>query len=413
MNKTLTVSCIGTGARGFTYMKEMVNLGENKYKIVSLCDKDIERLEFAGKAFCVDESNRYQNENDFFSNNHADVCIVSTQDQDHVGHAIKAMESGSDVLCEKPISNKEEEIRKLIKVQQKTGKKVMICHVLRFAPAFLEAKRLIENGEIGELIMIDNIENVGYMHQAHSYVRGNWRRSDETSSMIVAKCCHDLDLFVWFTNSECESVSSYGDLRFFKKINQPKDASNRCKDCVHRGQCPYDAYDIYINKGFWGREIITLERPITKEALEKALDDGPYGRCVFACDNNVVDNEVAIMKFKNGIIANLRMTAFTAFGGRIMKFYGTLGEIDLDEIEGTIKLKKFGEKVVVKEISSLTDSVAGHGGGDKGLVNAFYSYVVNNDENATSLKVSVESHLMGFAIEDSRLQNGKVILIKH
>ncbi len=408
-----TVSCIGIGQRGLVYLSEMIKLGDDKFKIVSLCDRDEGRLYSASKQFNVSKEKCFLDEDEFFRNNNADLCIVATQDQDHVGHAIKAMESGSDVLCEKPISNKESEVRKLLKVQEKYNKKVMICHVLRFAPAFKEAKKLINEGAIGKLVTIDNIENVCYMHQAHSYVRGNWRDTEKTSPMIIAKCCHDLDLFVWFSESECESISSIGDLRYFKKEFQPKGASDRCKECKYRGSCVYDAYDIYINQNFWGGRMITDERPLTEEAITRALDDGPYGRCVFACDNNAVDNEIVMIRFKNGITANLRMTAFTATGGRIMKFYGTQGQIDLDESEGVIKIKRFGKPIEVKEISSLVDASNGHGGGDSGIITELYNYLSNENTNVSSLAVSIESHLMGFAAEKSRLDNGKVVYIKH
>ena len=408
-----TVSCIGTGPRGTIYMKEMLKMGDDKFKIISLCDKNTERLKLAQQMFNVPEKDCYVDEDEFFKNNKADLCIVSTQDQDHVNHTIKAMESGSNVLCEKPISNKESEVRRLLKVQQQLNKKVMICHVLRFAPAFVEVKKLLDEGAIGQLITIDNIENVGYRHQAHSYVRGNWRRDDETSPMIIAKCCHDLDLFVWFTNSECETISSIGDLRYFKKENQPVGASNRCKDCIYRNKCVYDAYTIYNKDHFWGRDIITNVRPVTDEAIIEVLDKGPYGRCVFACDNNVVDNEITMIRFKNGITANLRMTAFTYHGGRIMKFYGTQGQIDLDETQGTIKIMRFGQPVEEKQISSLVDALSGHGGGDTGLINALYDYLTEQNKNVSSLSASVESHLMGFAAEESRKNNGKVITIVH
>ena len=251
------------------------------------------------------------------------------------------------------------------------------------------------------------------MHQAQFYVRVNWIRDNQTSPMIIAKCCHDLDLFVWFTDSECESISSIGDLRYFKKENQPEGASDRCINCKYHGNCIYDAYEIYIKNHFWGKDMVTNVRPINDEAIAKALEKGPYGRCVFACDNNVVDNEITMIKFKNGITANLRMTAFTYLGGRIMKFYGTHGQIDLDETEGIIKIKRFGQPVETKEISSLTDALSGHGGGDTGLINGLYDYLTNNSKISTSLSVSVESHLMGFAAEESRINNGKVITIKH
>ena len=290
----------------------------------------------------------------------------------------------------------------------------MICHVLRFAPAYKKVKKLLDSGVIGLLVFIDSMENVYYAHQAHSFVRGNWRRDDETSPMIIAKCCHDLDLLTWYANSKCESISSIGELEVFNKEHQPNGASDRCKDCKYRGECPFDAYTIYIKNKFWGREAVTNVRPITDEALEKQLDVGPYGRCVYKCDNNVVDHELTTMTFANGIKANLRMSGLTYDYGRIMKFYGSLGQIDLDECRGTIEVKVFGKEKETIQISSLIDAISGHGGGDDGLVKAIYEYVTTGyTEGVTSLEASIESHLMGFTAEESRLEGGTLLKIKH
>ena len=410
----ITVSCIGCGLRGQRYLKGLSDLGSNKVEIVSLCDKNLTRLHQEQDKYHLPDKNVFTDEDEFFATLKSDLCIVSTQDQDHVNHAIKAMEAGSDVLCEKPISNKESELRKLLAVQKKTGKKVMICHVLRFAPAFKKIKSLIDSGTIANLVFIDSIENVYYAHQAHSFVRGNWRRKEETSPMIIAKCCHDLDLLVWYSNSECQSISSVGDLKFFKEENQPKGASDRCMNCKYRGSCPFDAYTIYIKHQGGGREAVTNIRPITDEILYKELETSPYGRCVFKCDNDVVDHELTQIVFKNGVKANLRMIGLTYDYGRIMKFYGTAGQIDLDECRGTIEIKVFGKKIEVIQISSLVDAVSGHGGGDAGLVKAVYEYITTGfTEGVTSLDASIESHLMGFSAEESRLQGGKLLEVKH
>lgn len=414
MKKLLTVSCIGVGLRGQRYLSALHDLGEDKIKVVSLCDKDPVRLKQEKEKYHLSDNDCYFDEEEFFKNLKADLCIVSTQDQDHVRHAIKAMEAGSNVLCEKPISNKESEVRRLLEVQKKTNKKVMICHVLRFAPAYQKVKELIEQGMIGQLVFIDSMENVFYEHQAHSFVRGNWRREEETSPMIIAKCCHDLDLLVWYSGSKCKSLSSIGDLTFFKEENQPEGASDRCLNCKYRGTCPFDAYTIYINHHFWGKEAVTNVRPITDEVLEKELETSPYGRCVFKCDNDVVDHQLTTLTFENGVKANLRMSGLTHDYGRIMKFYGTAGQIDLDEVRGVVEVKVFGKEKEVIQISSLIDAISGHGGGDIGLIKGLYEYLTTgNTKNVSSLEVSIESHLMGFAAEESRLKGGEVVEIKH
>lgn len=415
MSRNIRVSCIGMGQRGFAYFSEMKNLGNDKYSFIAICETNKERIALAKKDFNIKEENIFMDEDEFFKEKRGDLCVVATQDQDHVRHAIKALKLGYDVLCEKPISNKESELRELLEAQKKYKGKVFICHVLRYAPAFRKVKELLDEGIIGNIVSIDSIENVQYQHYCHSYVRGNWRNSDSSSPMILAKCCHDLDLLTWYANSECLSVSSYGDLRFFTHKNKPHGASNRCKDCKYRGKCDFDAYRSYIDWNFWGRWFITNERPLTEDAVIKALDNGPYGRCVFACDNNVVDNQIVNMTFKNGITANLKMFAFTYNGGRVMKFYGTHGEIELNETLGKILVMPFNRQEQIIDINSLISAVDGHGGGDSGLILSLYNALIStpNDKNMTSLAASVESHLMGFAAEDSRIKHGALIEIKH
>ena len=413
MGKKITVSCIGFGQRGQAYLREMSKLPD-KYEVVSVCDIDSFRANKCKEMYNLSESNVFFDEDEFFKEKRSDLLVVATQDQDHVRQAVKGLNVGYDLLLEKPISKDRNELFELLKTQKKTGHKVLVCHVLRYAPAFTKAKELIDEGRIGKTIMIDLTENVCFSHQVHSYVRGNWRRSEETSPMILAKCCHDLDLLSWFIGDKCESIYSLGELNYFKKENQPEGALDRCKGCKYQGKCPYDAYDLYINKNFWGRDFITDVRPLTKEALTEALDKGPYGRCVFACDNDVVDNQTVTMHFVNGVDANLKMTAFTSRGGRTLRIYGTKGEIDLDERLGTIEIGEFNGKRESIKISTMVDAASGHGGGDAGIVKSLYEYLVSgNDKYVTSLDASIQSHLMGIEAENSRLDKGKKIYIDY
>lgn len=410
----IKVSCIGLGHRGFGYLEEMQKYPD-VFEIVSLCETNEVRLNQGKEKFGVKPEMCFKDENDFFKTKISDLVIVSTQDQQHVGHAIKALRLGCDVLCEKPISNRESECRKLLKVQQETGKNVFVCHVLRYSPAFFTVKKMIDDGEIGRLIMIDSIENVGFYHQAHSFVRGNWRNSIETSPMVIAKCCHDLDLLTWYAKSKCKSISSIGELTYFKKENQPEGAASRCLNCKFKETCPYSAYSIYMIEKHGQREYITDERPVTDEAVMKALENGPYGRCVFECDNNVVDHEITMMTFENGIQANLRFTAFTKHIARCMKFYGTKAELILDEENEQIILKPFGPKEqTIIPVQTLNVRGYNHGGGDTGIIIALRDFYSGNGRNDMStLEASTESHLMGFAAEKSRVHGGKVIQIKH
>lgn len=409
MEKILTVSCIGLGNRGYHYL-ELMQLHPDKYKIVSLCEKDKLRLEIAQKDFKISDENCFLNEEDFFKEKRSDILVIATQDQDHVGHAIKALKLGYDLLLEKPISNKESEVRKLYEAYKKNPHKIFICHVLRYSPAFNKVHDMIKEGKIGRLVAIDSLEQVYYAHQAHSFVRGNWRNKELSSPMCLQKTCHDYDLLSWLADSKADFVTSVGDLTYFKKENKPEGAASRCMQCKFKDTCVYSAYKIYITDNFWGKYMVTDTRPLKDEDVIKDLEKGRYGRCVFECDNNVVDNQFTTIVFKNGVKATLLMTAFTGTIGRIYKFYGTLGEIDIDEENGYIKYKPFGKTYETIEISTLCSAADGHGGGDNGIINNLYNNILGEASLAsTSIEESIESHLIAFASEKSRMRNGKKV----
>lgn len=422
MNKIFTVSIIGCGSRGGFCYGQAMYAQPNRYKIVSLCDIDRSKLSFYGDKFGVEEKGRFLSEEHFFEKKRSDALVIATQDRDHVRMCIKALALGYDVLLEKPVSPDKEELLALLDAQRKYGGKVVVCHVLRYAPAFTEIKRLLDSGEFGKLIRIESIEQVSFWHQAHSYIRGNWRREEDTSPMIMAKCCHDLDLLQYYAGARCDTVYSVGDLAYFKPENKPEDAAERCAECKYIDTCPYSAKFCYITRweafgkpeSRWPFNVITNQTPLTEESLRTAYENGDYGRCVFACDNDVVDNQSVSIKFENGIKADHVMTAFTNGNGRRMTFHCTHGEIrlmeDADVLEATVythQTKTYSLSELAKD--SVNDSF-GHGGGDVRLIDDFYKILCGNQEAGTSLEKSVESHLIALAAEESR-KSGKPVKV--
>jgi predicted dehydrogenase len=291
--------------------------------------------------------------------------------------------------------------------------------VLRYAPAFVKAGQLIQEGTIGKLIAINALEAVTFSHQSHSYVRGNWRKAAETTPMILAKCCHDLDLLQYYAHSKCKSISSVGDLTFFNKENAPKYATARCLDCPHQDTCPYSAKTLYLKwwkdyeqpEDRWPFNVIA-PAPLTEEKLLNAIQNGPYGRCVFACDNDVVDHQLTQITFENGVKANLTMMAFVGAGGRRMNFYGTHGDLQFDESTGKMIITRYGIGVEEIPLSDLTEKGFGHGGGDHGIINSLYKILTGEIEAESSLEASIESHLMGICAEESRKNGGKLITLR-
>lgn len=251
MKKVYTVAIIGCGSRG----REVYGKIFHKYdewKIVSLCDISKARLARAAAEFSVNEENCFLSEEKFFEKKRADILVIATQDSDHVRMCIKALRLAYDVLLEKPISDKKEELEELLKVYRESGRKVAVCHVLRYAPAYAKIDEIIKGGTLGKITSIEAVEQVCYWHFSHSYVRGNWRNAKESSPVIMAKCCHDMDYLQHFVGASCKTVYSTGGLDYFNRANQPEGASERCEDCRYIGSCPYSAENLYIKR--WKKE---------------------------------------------------------------------------------------------------------------------------------------------------------------
>jgi predicted dehydrogenase len=285
-----------------------------------------------------------------------------------------------------------------------------VCHVLRYTPHTVALKRLLADGAIGEVLSIEHLEPVGWWHAAHSYVRGNWGNEGRSSSMLLAKSCHDLDWLLAVVGRPCDRITSFGSLSYFTRAHQPEGAADRCLECPLEVEsvCPYSAKRIYLTaleRGAieWPLSVITDDP--SRDGVMAALRDGPYGRCVYACDNDVVDHQVVSMEFAGGVTASFTMTAFTTMRGRNTRIFGSHGEITTDSQFITIDDFRTGEREVIDTAASADDGAAGgHGGGDEALVAAFTAALRAGDPSLvpTTAEESLRSHLMVFAAERSR-----------
>lgn len=420
--KIVRIAIAGVGSRGKNaYGLELLNM-KDRAKVVAVADIDPERLALAGDAHGVPDEMRFPSAEAMLAMPKlADAMLVCTQDRQHVPHAVAALKKGYDVMMEKPISPKLEDLQEITKVARENGRRVVVCHVLRYTPFFQTIKKTIDSGVLGEVVSIQALENVRYWHQAHSFVRGNWRREEDTSPMILAKCCHDLDYLVWLCGRKCERVSSYGSLMYFKESNAPEGAALRCtQGCKAKDGCPYDAEKIYLTNKDTGILCGNVEWPIdvlaenpTEEKIRHAIETGPYGRCVFHCDNDVVDHQIVNMQMEGGASLSLTMSAFTSIGGRTIKAMGTLGDLWGDMHENRIRIGVFGKEPQVIDLGKEEKDFAGHGGGDRLLMEQFVDLMQGKepDGTITTLETSVESHLVALAAEKSRLENGESIEI--
>lgn len=406
--KPVTGILIGAGARGRIYA-QYAKQYPDELQIVGVAEPKTDRRLMVCEEVGVDASAQYTSWESLLKQPRmADAAIICTLDNQHIEPVLAALDKGYHVLLEKPMSNTEEECRIIAAAANKAGKILSVCHVLRYTPFYRTLKDLIDAGETGEVTTISQIENVAYWHYAHSFVRGNWRSCLETSPMILQKSCHDMDILLWLMDRECKKAASFGSLRHFNKAHAPQGAPARCLDgCPHSQTCPYYAPKLYLT-GNTGWPVDMLTTDLTQEGIKNALYTGPYGRCVYHCDNDVVDRQTVILEFSGGGTASFTMTAFTTDSARQLKITGTKAQVTADMETNVIWLHRFGEKEAVKipvEIPVQTNNY-GHGGGDFYLMRDFLQGVRSGgEENLSSARVSLQSHLICFAAERSRLQN--------
>jgi len=403
----ITAIMIGAGQRGNAYAVHAISHPTDITFVGVAEPQDTRRENFTAKYNIPKENSLYTWEDVFTREKWADAVMICTQDELHYAPVMAAIEAGYDILLEKPVSPSLEECEKIAEAANKKGVKIVVCHVMRYTPFCNEIKKVLDSGEIGKIMTIVHNENVGNEHHSHSFVRGNWRNSWESSPMILAKSCHDMDMLQWFVEKKCERLSSFGHLSYFNKENCPPEAPPRCTDgCTV--DCPYDSRKIYHSShNAWFKSVAANNADATDEEALEILKTSPYGRCVFQCDNDVVDHQVVSLEYEGGITVLFSMSSFTPEMSRSIKIMGTHGEIKGHTTPNKLIVTNFltGEE---REID--TTATGGHGGGDQGIMHAFCAYIRGEEVPGISeINVSVLSHKACFAAEESRLNSGKVI----
>jgi predicted dehydrogenase len=379
-------------------------------------------------------------------------ALICTQDHMHAEPTIAALRGGYDVLLEKPIATTPEDCVNVIKSAAETGRQLHIGHVLRYTPHFQLLHKILRSGELGDIINVAHRENVSWWHMAHSYVRGSWAVRAQSSPMILTKCCHDFDLLVWTLQRRCEHLSSVGDLVHFRPENGPPGATHRCLDrCPAGDDCPYYAPFIYLDlfplwrdvantsaglvkftaeaqlrtpkliniaskaapslrlvseyRG-WPRSVLALEP--TDEAVLAALREGPYGRCVYFCENDVVDHQVVLMQFEGGLSVSLTMHGHSHNEGRSTRIEGSRAELKASFGLGGSWIEVVEHRTDRRTRYDTSNPVRGaHGGGDEGLLYNFVQQLRDGNHGGVQ-KIAHEalySHLLAFAADKARLEN--------
>ena len=419
---------IGCGNRTNVYMNLASKLMPPKFDITALADPIKERRDIISSYQQGNRIKHFDSAISFLSEEKlADVVIIGTQDDYHFKPAMEAMEKGYDLILEKPISNNLEEVLILEKRAAELNRRVIICHVLRYTPIYNKIKEILKSGIVGETVSLNATEGVGAWHQTHSFVRGKWSDTGKSSPMILAKSCHDMDIIFWLVGQKCISISSFGELSHFCSINAPEGAPKRCTDgCPIADSCQYNAL-LYLTerRNPWLEAVFDTEKSRLDEGgasdseIIQWLKTSPWGRCVYDCDNDAVDHQVVNFKFEKGITATFTMTAFDE--GRNIEIFGTKGTLKggefIKKVTGHDLIFYDNRNGIVQywDIEFDPDGNASHGGGDSGFVQSLYNELKmdNPADMKSSIQISVESHVMAWAAEESLRTNRVINLLEY
>lgn len=405
--KTKKLAIIGYGGRGRIYGRFALCYPE-KFQLVAAADikeNRLEPLKEQGVKTYLDYKEMLDVGFDL------DLVAITTQDAQHREHALYAMAKGYDLLLEKPIATTKEECLEIFEFAKAHGRKVYVCHVLRYSPFYRAVKDIIDAGTLGDIVNLQALEGVGYYHMAHSYVRGPWRNTAQSSPMILAKCCHDMDIIRYLIGEKCISVNSNGSRKFFRKENAPEGATQYCSQCPHKNTCTWNAQKLYTTDDYrWTAEYFLKDNDKSDENILRELKGSQYDKCVFLNDNDVVDHQSTTILFENGVTAVHTMTGFTQKVYRDIKIFGTKAELYGHMEDSYIEIRPFGGEVQKIHVDISEATIGGHSGSDYFMMEQLYNELNGvESKGITYLDVSIESHLMSFAAEESRLNGGETV----
>jgi predicted dehydrogenase len=415
----MTIAVVGAGSRGTAYARLLV-AGEAQAKVVAIAEPRADYRRRLAGALGVEASRQFTDWRELAALPRlADAVVIATLDREHAEPALAFAGRGYHILLEKPMATTEAECRQIVRAARRNGVLLAVCHVLRYTPYTRALKALLISGHCGEVASIRRLEPVGWWHQAHSFVRGNWRREDQSSSMLLAKSCHDLDWIRHIMGRPCTRVSSFGSLAHFRAADKPAGAGDRCVACAVEESCPYSAARFYtglLEAGHTGWPLDVLTPFPDRESIHRELLTGAYGRCVFSADNDVVDHQVVNMEFEGGPTAAFTMTAFTRPRARVDNIFCTNAEITgdgryLEIFDFLTETARKVDTLSAAETGEGHTAADGHGGGDAGVVNAFTQAIARDDPSLIAdPEEALESHRIVFAAERSR-RSGRTVAL--
>lgn len=400
----VTFSVVGLGGRASAYLSALQELYPNEHQVVAVADLDPVKQARARNDYGLQDNQIFDTDLDLMEQPRlSDVAIVATQDKLHLRDIRGLLAKGYDLILEKPVATTLEELQEIAAVSKSfPDQMVAVCHVLRHTVFFGEIRRILESGRFGPVVSIQHNENIGYYHFAHSYVRGPWNNSETSGPLTLTKSCHDMDILLYLLeNTHCQQISSYGALSIFNRDHyDPATMAPMCVDCPQNESCAFSAPKLY-SSGKIKSVVFDLS---SVDKVRENLGTSPYGRCVYHCDNNVVDHQSTAIKFDNGVTATFNLSAFSAKVNRSLKIMCQFGEIRAIEKPYLIETTDF--RTDETTVTELDIRDRGHGGGDKAFVKDFMESYLHGVPFNSTLEHAIESHAMALLAEESRKDNG-------
>lgn len=407
MSEPVTIAVVGAGNRGAAYARRAVEGA--RARVVAVAEPDRRRRRAMTARHDIDDDASYSDWTELAAApRRADAVVIATQDTMHVEPAVALAEAGYHVLLEKPMATTAGGARAIVEAARRSNVLLAVCHVLRYTPYTQALRRVITEGRIGDVVSVEHLEPVGWWHQAHSYVRGHWRREQDSSPMLLAKSVHDLDWLNHIIGCRPRRVASFGSLFHFRAEHRPDGAGTTCLECAVEPDCPYSAPKLYLSclgdarREEWPLSTVTDARD--PAGVLEALRTGPYGRCVYDCDNDVVDHQVVSIEYERGVTASFTMTAFTPHMGRKTRVFGTHGYVEGDGARISLRDFRSNEHHEISTATGDDATAGGHGGADQNLVDAFVRAVADGGRSDVLAppEESYASHELVWAAERAR-----------
>ena len=404
MPQPLEMALLGAGNRGTYAYGGYAALHPHMVRFTAVAEPDEARRDRFAEQHGIPPERRFASWEDLLARPVlAEALLNATMDRTHVASTLAALDAGYHVLLEKPMATTPEDCVRLVRAAERADRTLQICHVMRYTLFWSTLQEIVRSGRLGRIITVEHRENVAYWHMAHSFVRGNWGSTATSAPMILTKCCHDMDALHWVLGSPVAKLAAFGRLSHFRPENAPAGAPPRCTDgCPAADTCPYYAPRLYLRPDTgWPVNVISMD--LSLEGRQRALREGPYGRCVYHCDNDVVDNHLVNMDLEDGTTVAFAMHGHSHDNVRTMRYDGTRATLRASEAAGELTI--YDHLTGNEETIRPGVVLGGHGGGDTGLMNAFVATVRDGTrEPLTDARASLESHLMAFASERARLE---------